>query len=121
VRADDLLTGFLELPNAICAYVLTCCRNAAIRQVATESVSHAYLLEAMKKPTMLVLIMVALIGQGRGQERFKQRDQLCAYVQAALPWLICGYTEIISDPQVIDGRCPPWPRYRGSVTIRTAL
>ena len=75
----------------------------------------------MKKTTTIALVMVALIGQAQAQETFKQRDQVCAYVQAALPWFFYGYTEIVSEPLVVDGRCPPWLRYGGSVSIRTAL
>ena len=65
--------------------------------------------------------MAALMGRVRAQETFKQTDQVCAYVQAALPWLIYGYVEIVSDALVVDLTGPPWLRYGGSVTIRSPL
>jgi len=80
----------------------------------------------------MVLVIVALIGQVQAQETFKQRDQVCDYMQAhqvcvyvktAVPWLIYGYSEMISRPLVLDPKsgAPPWLEYRSSVIIRTAL
>ena len=75
----------------------------------------------MKKTTAMVLVMAALMGRVRAQDTFKQADQVCAYVQAALPWLIYGHVEIISDPLVVDVTGPPWLRYGGILTIRSPL
>jgi len=58
---------------------------------------------------------------GVGNGRFDGASASAGNIQAALPWLIYGYTEIIGDPLVVDLRCPPWLRYGGSMTIRTAL
>jgi hypothetical protein len=86
----------------------------------------------MKKTAMIVLVIVALIGQAQAQETFKQRDQVydymqahqvCASVREALPSFFYGYSEMNSRPLVLDPKsgAPPWLEYRSSVIIRTAL
>lgn len=65
----------------------------------------------------MVLLMVALSGHVQAQETSEQAHEVCAYVQTALPLLIYGYVDMISDPLVIDGRAPPWLLYGGSFTI----
>jgi hypothetical protein len=72
----------------------------------------------------MVLVIVALIGQAQAQETSKQRDQVCAYVQEALPWpLVYGHIEINSRPLVLDPKwgAPPWLEWRTSDNIRMAL